>query len=134
MLHGKAGRIRIVLTPPRMGTLDMDVVVRDNKVQVILKAENNDVWHALKSNTTSLETALRNQGLMVDTIQVSVQEKFGDNNFGFGQNGTAFKEGSNQKNNSGPHQGEPDAIEYGLTGSPGEITESRMDGQVSLFI
>ncbi len=130
----KAGRIRIVLTPPRMGTLDMDVVVRDNKVQVILKAENNDVWHALKSNTTSLETALRNQGLMVDTIQVSVQEKFGDNNFGFGQNGTAFKEGSNQKNNSGPHQGEPDAIEYGLTGSPGEITESRMDGQVSLFI
>ena len=130
----KAGRIRIVLTPPRMGTLDMDVVVRDNKVQVILKAENNDVWHALKSNTASLETALRSQGLMVDTIQVSVQEKFGDNNFGFGQNGTAFKEGSNQKNNPGPHQGEPDAIECGLTGSPGEITESRMDGQVSLFI
>jgi flagellar hook-length control protein FliK len=130
----KAGRIRIVLTPPRMGTLDMDVVVRDNKVQVILKAENNDVWHALKSNMTSLETALRNQGLMVDTIQVSVQEKFGDNNFGFGQNGAAFKEDSNQENNPGPHQGEPDAIEYGLTGSPEEMTGDRMDGRISLFI
>ena len=130
----KTGRVRIALTPPRMGKLDMDVVVRDNKVQVILKVENNDVWHALKSNTTSLESALRNQGLMVDTIQVTVQEKFGDNNFGFGQNGAAFKEGSNQENNPGHHQGEPDGTEYGLTGSPEEMTESRMDGRISLFI
>ncbi len=131
---GKTGRVRIALTPPRMGTLDMEVIVRENKVQVILKTESNDVWQALKSNSTGLESALRHQGLVVDTIQVSVQEKFENHNFGFGQNGAAFKEGSNQESHSGTNRGEPDVIEYGLAGSPEKKTDVRMDGRISLVI
>ena len=130
----KPGRVRIALTPPRLGKLDMDVIVRDNKVQVILKTDNNDVCQALKSNTAGLENTLRNQGLMVNTIHVSVQEKPGDHNFGFSQNGNTFKEGSHRENNSRPHRGETDPIEYDLARSPKEKPGVRMDGQVSLFI
>jgi len=80
----RPGRVRIMLNPPRLGALDVDVLVRDNKVHVILQAENNDVRHILQSNIESLKSSLRGQGLIADNVNVAVQEKSDGGNYGKG--------------------------------------------------
>ncbi len=103
----RPGRIRITLNPPRLGTLDVNVLVRNNKVHVMLQSENNDVKQILQSNVESLKSAFRNHGLVADTINVSVQEKSGGADYGAnyrsGQNETLFKEGGNWKGNQEDH-------------------------------
>ncbi|MBA7572353.1 hypothetical protein ES708_14133 [subsurface metagenome] len=100
-----SGRVRITINPPSLGTLDMHVLVRDNKVHVVLLAENNDVRQILQSNVESLKGSLRNQGLVADTIQVFAQEKSDGGNYGSGRNETLFGESSNREGNEEDQRG-----------------------------
>ena len=43
------GRIRILLNPPNLGTVDLEIVVRGEKVEVVMTAENAAVQRALQS-------------------------------------------------------------------------------------
>ncbi|MDI6687254.1 MAG: flagellar hook-length control protein FliK, partial [Desulfobacterales bacterium] len=110
------GRVRITLNPPHLGTLDVDVVVRDNKVHVMLQPENNDVRQILQSNVESLKSSLRNHGLVADTINVSIQEKSDGANYGAdyrsGQNETLFREGGKWEGNQEGHGGAQDSVNY----------------------
>jgi flagellar hook-length control protein FliK len=97
-----SGRVRIALNPPSLGTVDMDVLVRDNKVHIILQAESSDVKQILQSSMDSLKVSLRNQGLVADTIQVFAQEKSdGSGYYESGRNAAWFGEGNtdNQSRN-----------------------------------
>ena len=130
----RPGRVRIALTPPHLGTLDMDVLVRNNKVHIILQTENNDVRHMLQSNVDTLKTALRSQGLIADNINVFVQERSDSAGYsGFGRNETQFKENNNQKENEEDHRGRSDSLNY--TPSPFDKENPRVmiDGGISLF-
>ena len=114
-----SGRVRIALNPPSLGTLDMDVIVRNNKVHVILQVENNDVRQILQSNLESLKSSLRNQGLVADTINVSVQEKSDGANHGAdyrsGQSETLFKESKNREGNEEDQEGGQDSLNHDPT-------------------
>jgi len=133
----RPGRVRITLNPPRLGTLDVDVLVRDNKVHVILQAENNDVRQTLQSNVESLKSSLRNHGLVADTINVSVQEKSDGSNYGAdykpGQNETLFKEGGNREGNEEDQGGWQDSVNHDPTLLEEENQRVRSDGRISLF-
>ncbi len=129
----KPGRVRITLNPPRLGTLDVDVLVRDNKVHVILQTENNDVRQILQSNVESLKSSLRNHGLVADTINVSVQEKPDGGNYGSGRNETLFREGRNREGNEEDHGGEQDSLNHDPSSFKEENPSVRSDGRVSLF-
>jgi flagellar hook-length control protein FliK len=127
------GRIRIELSPPHLGTVDMDVLVRNSKVHVILQTENYDVKHLLQSNTEQLKTSLHTQGLTADTITVSVQEKSDGNHYEYGQNGTLYQEmsdrGSDRDNQKGLHDSVADT-----SSMPPEGGSNRgPDGRISLF-
>ena len=131
----RPGRVRIALTPPHLGTLDMDVLVRNNKVHIILQTENNDVRHMLQSNVDTLKTALRSQGLIADNITVIIQERSDSAGYsGFGRNETQFKENNNQKENEEDHRGRSDSLNY--TPSPFDKENPRVmiDGGISLFV
>ncbi len=93
------GRVKIRLHPPHLGRLYMDVLVKDNKVHVILQTQNDNVRHILQSNMEQLKDALHSQGLIVNNINVSVQEKLGNTGYGFGQNGGLFREDRNPGEN-----------------------------------
>lgn len=126
------GRVRIMLNPPRLGALDVDVLVRDNKVHIILQAENNDVRHVLQSNVDSLKSSLRSHGLIADNVNVLVQEKPDGANYGSGQNETLFRESRNRERNEEGRtkRDSPDHV------SPSQEEENqgvRIDGRVSLF-
>jgi len=100
------GRMKITLNPPQLGTLNVDVVVRKNKVHVMLRAANADVKHLLQANTDQLKVSLGTQGLVADTISVSVHDKTGDHAHGYGYNDTLPDEHRNnreQQNNGREH-------------------------------
>jgi len=133
----RSGRVRITLNPPRLGTLDMNVLVRDNKVHVMLQVENNDVRQVLQSNIESLKSSLRNHGLVADTINVSVQEKSDSTDYGTndrsGQNETLFKEGGKREGSHEDHEGEQNFLNHNPLSFEEENQGVRPDGRVSLF-
>jgi hypothetical protein len=65
-----SGRVRITLSPDHLGGLDLDIIIQENKVQVVLTAERNDVRQALQSHVEQLRNALQDQGLQISGIDV----------------------------------------------------------------
>ena len=93
------GRIKITLSPPSLGTLEMDVVVRNNKVEVIIVADNKDVQQALNTHLDRLKGSLQNQGLTIDRCDVLMQ----NNREGYQQNYSQqafYRNGSEKSNNT----------------------------------
>ena len=127
------GRIRIELNPPHLGTVDMDVLVRDSKVHVILQTENYDVKQLLQSNTEQLKTSLHTQGLTVDTISVSVQERSDGNHYEYGHNGTLYREMNDRRDDSDKQTGFHNSMgDASSSPTEGETTIG-LDGRISLF-
>lgn len=128
------GRIKIELNPPHLGSVDMDVLVRDNKVHVILRTEHLDVKQLLQSNTEQLKTALNNQGLAADNITVSVQEKTEVSSFEFGQDSALFNENQakNGKNADGRNWSSSSNQMFAETDEQDVHVQS--NGEISLFV
>ena len=72
---GEGGRVKVVLNPPSLGTLEMDVTVRNGKVEVILVADNKDVQQTLNHHLDKLKVALQSQDLTVEKCDVFMQDK-----------------------------------------------------------
>ncbi len=128
------GRIKIELNPPHLGSVDMDILVRDNKVHVILKTEHLDVKQLLQSNTEQLKTALNNQGLVADNITVSVQEKTEVSPFELGHDSALFDENQakNGKNADGRNWSSSSNQTFAETEEQDVHIES--NGEISLFV
>jgi len=78
LLRSGSGRVTITLHPPQLGTIDMDIQVRDNKVSMLMLADNHEVKQVLESSLTHLRNALSEQGLQVDRVDVLVQDRSGN--------------------------------------------------------
>jgi hypothetical protein len=127
------GRVRIVLNPPSLGTLDVDVLVRDNKVHVILQTENSDVRQMLQSHMESLKGSLRSQGLVADSIQVFAQEKSNGDTYGYARSETLFGEGGNQGRNERGRGGGSVLPNHASPLPAEEAPRLRSDGGISVF-
>jgi flagellar hook-length control protein FliK len=68
-----SGRIRLNLIPDSLGRLDMDLIVRENRVQIVLTAESRTVQQSLQGHVDQLKDALQQQGLEVDGFNVFLQ-------------------------------------------------------------
>ena len=77
-----SGRIRIELTPPNLGTLNLDLVVTQDHVKMVILADNQDVRNLLQSNMEQLKTSLQQQGIKTDAINVFVQDRLLSNSNG----------------------------------------------------
>ena len=130
--HG-VGRVKIALHPPHLGTLHMDIVLNDNKVQVILQVENDKVRHVLQLNVEQLKNSLHSQGLIVDSVNVFLQEKSGNTNYGFGPNGYLFKEGRNRGENGEDQRGEQDFLSHNSSILEEKESGLQTDGRISVF-
>ncbi len=64
------GRVVMSLDPPELGSLDMDVKVRNSSVQIVLAAEDRTVQQLLQSQRDVLERALAEGGLRVESFDV----------------------------------------------------------------
>ncbi|MCX5853736.1 MAG: flagellar hook-length control protein FliK [Deltaproteobacteria bacterium] len=68
------GRIRIVLDPPNLGTVDLEIIVRKERVEIVMTADNASVQQALQSRTDDVRAALQRQDLKIETFQVLLQD------------------------------------------------------------
>jgi flagellar hook-length control protein FliK len=127
------GRVKLQLNPPHLGTLDMDLIVRHNKVHVVLQAAHSDVGHILQSNMDQLKSALHTHGLIADTIHVSIQERSGGNQYGFGQNGTLLREGGNEEENNDNKRERRDSLTEVSSLSSLVGPNIQIEGQISVF-
>ena len=71
------GRIRIVLDPPNLGTVDLSIVVRKDRVGVVMTADNESVQQVLQSHMNDIRAAFQRQDLRIETFQVLVQDNGG---------------------------------------------------------
>jgi hypothetical protein len=67
-------RVRIALFPENLGGLDMDIIIRENKIHVALMADRQDVRQALQGQADQLRNALQNQGLQVEHIDFLLRD------------------------------------------------------------
>jgi flagellar hook-length control protein FliK len=68
------GRVRIQLDPPNLGTVDLDIVVRGERVAVLMTAENATVQQALQSRADDIRIAIQRQDLKIEGFQVVLQD------------------------------------------------------------
>lgn len=99
---GEGGRVKITLTPPSLGSVEMDVAVQNSKVKVMLIAENKEVQKILSGNLETLKGSLQSQGLTIERCDVMTQdhrEEYGqgfNGNQNFGQEQTPRERTSRQ--------------------------------------
>jgi flagellar hook-length control protein FliK len=90
--------VTLTLQPPRLGTLDLDVVVQDSRVKMVLLADNQEVKQMLQAGMEDLRNALQDKGFQIDRLEVLVQNRSDDagSNFwqeaGFGREDSAGRE------------------------------------------
>ncbi len=75
MASNDGGRVKITLNPPSLGKLEMDVIVRNGKVEIVLVADNKDVQQTLNTHIDKLKGSLQTQGLTIERCDVFMQDK-----------------------------------------------------------
>ena len=107
ILREGSGRVTMTLQPPRLGTLDLDVVVQDNRVRMVMLADNQEVKQMLQAGMDDLRNALQDKGFQIDRLEVLVQNRPDDagSNFwqqaGFGREDSAGREERKREQESG---------------------------------
>lgn len=99
-LTSEGGRVKITLTPPSLGTLEMDVTVQNSKVRILLTAENQDVQKMLSGNLDLLKGALQSQGLTIERCDVMMQDRRDQYSQGFNQQAFNQEQSTERQNDS----------------------------------
>jgi flagellar hook-length control protein FliK len=94
------GRVKIILNPPSLGKLEMDVTVRNGKVEVVLVADNKDVQQTLNTHIDKLKGSLQSQGLTIERCDVFMQDKREEYQQNFSQHAFYQQDRSGQESNS----------------------------------
>jgi flagellar hook-length control protein FliK len=94
ILRDGSGRVVLTLQPPQLGTLDLDVVVQDNRVKMILLADNQEVKQMLQAGMEDLRNALQDKGFQIDRLEVLVQNRPDDAGSNFWQEAGLAREDS----------------------------------------
>lgn len=100
-LASDGGRIKITLAPPSLGTLEMDVMVRNGTVKVMLTADNQDVQKMLSGNLDTLKSSLQSQGLTIERCDVMMQDRREQYSQGFNQQAFNREQSSGQRDDKG---------------------------------
>jgi flagellar hook-length control protein FliK len=94
------GRVKITLNPPSLGKVEMDVTIRNGRVEVVLVADNKDVQQALNTHIDKLKGSLQTQGLTIERCDVFMQDKREEYQQSFSQHAFYNQDRSGQDNNS----------------------------------
>jgi flagellar hook-length control protein FliK len=107
ILRNGSGRMVMSLLPPQLGTLDLDVVVQNNRVKMVMMADSQEVKQLLQAGMDDLRNALQDKGFQIDRLEVLVQNRPDDagSNFwqeaGFGRENSAGREERKHEQESG---------------------------------
>ncbi len=129
----EGGRIKITLDPPSLGRLEMDVTVRNGKVDVVLVADNKDVQQTLNIHIDKLKGGLQNQGLTIDRCDVFMQDNRGEYQQNFSRQ-TFYQESGSRQNGNNQQNKPEEKVPAGATISMRSGTVSGIStDNISLF-
>jgi|GEM_PF-2688053 len=126
------GRVKITLNPPSLGKLDMDVSIRNGKVEVVLVAENKDVQQALNTHIDKLKGGLQNQGLTIERCDVFLQDKREEYQQSFSQQAFNHQESSGRDSRRENNYDEEVKAAATIPERPGNVLRTSTDN-ISLF-
>ncbi len=72
MIRAGEQRGRMLIHPPELGRLDLDLAIKNGHLHANLSAENPLVKEVIEANLNQLKQQLSNQGLTVDSFEVMV--------------------------------------------------------------
>ncbi len=72
-----SGRVKIILDPPHLGTVEMDIIVRGDRVSAVMTTESSQVRQILQSHADEMRQALSDQGFRIDRIEVKQSQEKG---------------------------------------------------------
>jgi len=110
--------ISIRLDPPSLGSVKIDVTLKDGSLHARLMAESAQVSNLLREKAHDLQNMLRKMGLSVDSVSVSVNSDEGN-----GKRGTSFSE---HQESAMMSQGEGEGSAVLKSGSPVQSSESEV--------
>jgi hypothetical protein len=113
VLRNGSDRLALTLQPPRLGTLDLDVAVKDNRVTMIMLADNQEVKQMLQSGMDDLRNALQDKGFQIDRLEVLVQNRPDNAGSGFWQE-AGFARGDSPVREQRKSEPEAAAVVQGL--------------------
>jgi hypothetical protein len=73
-LNNGMGRVQITLDPPNLGTVNLEIIIRKQRVELVMTAENTSVQQALQSRADEIRTAFQRHDLKIEAFQVVLQE------------------------------------------------------------
>jgi flagellar hook-length control protein FliK len=72
MIQSGEQKGRVLVSPPELGRLDLDVVIKQGHLQAHLSAENPQVKEIIEANLSQLKQQLSDLGFVVDRLDVMV--------------------------------------------------------------
>ena len=63
---------KLIIQPPELGKIDINLTIKDGHIQANLSAENYAVKQIIETNLNQLKQQLTDQGLIVEQFNVSV--------------------------------------------------------------
>ncbi len=128
ILRDGSGRMVLTLQPPRLGTLDLDVVVQDNRVKMVMLADNQEVKQMLQAGMDDLRNALQDKGFEIDRLEVLVQNRPDEAGSDFWRE-AGFSRGDSREGEQRKPGRDPDSIAQGAPVRPLRTG----DGGLSVF-
>jgi flagellar hook-length control protein FliK len=129
-INGDFGRIRIVLNPPNLGTVDLQILMRGERVEVVMTADNASVQQALLSRAEDIRFALVRHDLKIEAFQVLLEDQTANQRQAHG--GTMFEQ---RRENQEKHIfKDSDLIPSSAVAISAIGTSKPASGQVSIFV
>ncbi|MBN1615151.1 MAG: flagellar hook-length control protein FliK [Deltaproteobacteria bacterium] len=127
------GRVRIALNPPSLGNLDLEIMVRRNRVEVVIRVDNLLVQQTLQANADELKTSLQGQGLHIEGLSILNSGTADRQDYAFSNNGSLQRDDQDWRN-AGRNDGEEEEAPLSpfMERSPGRYDSS--SGTISLFV
>jgi len=123
----KGGKVQMTLQPPSLGTINMEVVVQNNRVELVMSTGHADVQQMLQAGVDQLKSILQNQGFQVDQMSVLLRQ----DNFSYNPGGNSlWQDGSGQKDNNG---NESAAFPSTVDAEPVMPRDDYVKGTISIF-
>lgn len=75
LFRSGGGRVKLTLSPPELGSVEMDLIVDRTGMRLVLTSESGDVRSVLQANMDQLRSSLHDQGM--NRFEILVQDRPG---------------------------------------------------------
>jgi flagellar hook-length control protein FliK len=121
----RGGKVQLILHPPNLGRINMEVIVRNNRVELLMMVGNTDVQQVLQASSDQLRNSLQNQGFQFDQLSILLKRENSDSG------GNPLWQGEQQ--GGGKRDGRQEAVPTEILSEPGS-THYDETGNISIFV